>query len=191
MINRTTIYLQKRGWRLCRPSFFVLIAVANAMLQACETQQAAKPQVYEGPLREAVNMEMVYSKKEHVTVMIQAAKVLEFQNNDRSFPEGIYIEFYDDQGNVSSTLSANTAYFTKSSQQWKGQGKVEVKNIQKKEELATEELFWYPGTKKITTDKFVTIRSATEVIYGTGLDAKQDMSEYRINKVEGEFAIEQ
>jgi LPS export ABC transporter protein LptC len=94
-------------------------------------------------------------------------------------------------GRVSSTLSANTAFYYKSEQKWKGQGKVEVKNIQKEEQLNTEELFWFPATKKINTDKFVQIRNGREVIYGTGLDAKQDMSEYSILKPEGEFAIEE
>ena len=133
---------------------------------------------------------MLYSEKEKVTIKLQARKVSEYQNGDRNFPEGIFMEFYDEFGRITSTLSANKAFYYKSEHKWKGEGKVEVINIEKQEQLKTEELFWYPTTKKINTDKFVTVQNGKEVIYGTGLDAKQDMSEYSILKPEGEFAIE-
>lgn len=187
-----------QGWLKCRPSFFdpgrvlhfTILIIWITLFTSCDNNESTKTQIYNGPLREGENIEMLYSEKEKVTVKIIAKRVSEFQNGDRSFPEGIYIEFYDEFGRVSSTLSANTAFYYKADQKWKGQGKVEVKNIQKEEQLNTEELFWFPATKKINTDKFVRIRSRNEVIYGTGLDAKQDMSEYSILKPEGEFAIE-
>jgi hypothetical protein len=43
--------------------------------------------------------------------------------------------------------------------------------------------------KKIFTEKFVTIKLESEVIYGTGLDALQDLSSYTIKKPEGDFEI--
>ena len=66
-----------------------------------------------------------------------------------------------------------------------------MKNIGKNEQLNTEELFWKPADEKIFTDKFVTIRQQTDVIYGQGLEAKQDMSDYVIKRPEGEFAVEE
>lgn len=168
----------------------MMLTIPGLFFSSCDKNETTSTKIYDGPLREGENIEMLYSEKEKVTVKIIAKRVSEFQNGDRSFPEGVYIEFYDDSGGVSSTLSANSAFYYKADQKWKGQGKVEVKNIQKGEQLNTEELFWFPATKKINTDKFVQIRTGHEVIYGTGLDAKQDMSEYSILKPEGEFAIE-
>jgi hypothetical protein len=66
---------------------------------------------------------------------------------------------------------------------------VEVKNLEKQQQLNSEELFWNPETKKIFTEKFVTIKLENEVLYGTGLDALQDLSYYTIKKPEGEFVI--
>lgn len=166
------------------------MVVALLVLSSCMKNETPKPQIYDGPIREAENIEMLHSEKEKVTIKMQAKRVSEFLNGDRNFPEGIFIEFYDERGKITSTLSANKAFYYKAEHKWKGEGKVEVKNIEKAEQLKTEELFWFPSTKKITTDKFVTIQNGNEVIYGTGLDAKQDMSEYRILKPEGEFAIE-
>lgn len=120
-----------------------------------------------------------------------AAMVYEFENGDREFPKGLYIEFYNEFGKLESTLRANEAKFFKKENQWRGRGKVEVKNIEKNEQLNTEELFWKPAEEKIFTEKFVTIRQQGDVIYGEGLEAKQDMSDYIIKKPVGEFEVEE
>ena len=65
--------------------------------------------------------------------------------------------------------------------------KTDCRNLEKKQQLNTEELFWTPATMKIFTEKFVTIKLENEVLYGTGLDATQDLSTYTIRKPQGEF----
>ena len=57
-------------------------------------------------------------------------------------------------------------------------GNVVVINKQKQEKLLTPELNWKPVTKKVYTDKRVTILSQLtgEKLYGIGLDANQDFS---------------
>lgn len=167
------------------------LAALVLVLSACTTQEATKPVLYEGPLSEAEDVEMFYSEKDLVKVKLKAKKIFEFQNGDREFPEGIYLEFFDEFGTKTSTLQANSAYYFKEENKWRGRGKVEVINTAKQEQLNTEELFWKPDTKKIFTDKFVTIKLQNEVIYGTGLDAAQDLSTYQIKNPEGEFTVEE
>lgn len=159
-------------------------------LAACNNTELKEPVEYTGPLRKAENIELYYSEKDQVKVKMSAAEMLEFENGDREFPKGIYLEFFDEFGRMESTLRANHAYFFKKENQWRGRGKVEVKNIAKNEQLNTEELFWKPGEEKIFTDKFVTIRQQGDVIYGEGLVATQDMSDYVIKKPVGEFEVE-
>lgn len=169
----------------------LLYASLISFLPSCNTKDAGKPIVYEGPLTEAEDIDMLYTEKDKIKVKMKAKKINELQNGDREFPEGIYLEFYDENGTMTSTLVANQAYFFKQEDKWRGRGKVEVKNIEKKQQLNTEELFWKPLTKKIFTDKFVTIKLENEVLYGTGLDAMQDMSSYTITKPEGEFEVKE
>lgn len=157
---------------------------------ACSSSDTAVPIEYEGPLSEAEDVVMQYAEKDRVKVKLTAAKILEFKNGDQEFPEGIFIEFFDEAGTKSSTLRANDAYYFKSENKWRGRGKVEVINTQKDEQLHTEELFWKPDTKKIFTEKFVTIKLQSELIYGTGLEADEDMSNYRIKDPQGEFVVE-
>lgn len=161
------------------------------MAAACIKQETVKPVLYEGPLRVGENIDMFYTEKEMLKSKVKAAKILEFQSGDREFPEGIFIEFFDELGNLQSTLKANQAFYSKKDDQWRGVGNVEVVNMQKKEQLNSEELFWKPTTKRIFTEKFVTIRMGSEVLWGTGLDAAQDLSDYTIKKPQGELELEE
>lgn len=155
----------------------------------CLKQEAAKPVAYEGPQRIAEHISMFYTEREVVKSKVEAAKILEFLNGDREFPEGIYIEFYSETGTLQSTLRANQAFYVKKEDRWRGVGNVEVKNLEKNEQLNTEELFWKPTTRRIFTERFVTIRMENEVLWGTGLDAAQDLSDYTIKKPQGEIEM--
>ena len=166
-------------------SFFVFAFLTVT----CSSQETTVPVVYEGPISEGDEIFMQHTEKEKIKLVLRAKRYLEFQNGDREFPEGIYIEFYDDNGKLTSTLKANHAFYFKADNKWRGRGKVEVINVEKQEHLNTEELFWKPDTRKIFTEKFVTIRMESEVLYGTGLDAAEDLTTYKISKPEGEFEV--
>jgi LPS export ABC transporter protein LptC len=163
----------------------------SLFLMSCGNTEIKEPLEYKGPLTEAEKVEMFYSEKDRVKVKLIAAAVNEHQNGDQEFPKGVYIEFFDETGRLESTLRANEAYFFKEENQWRGRGNVEVKNMGKQEQLNTEELFWKPGDKKIFTDKFVTIRQQADVLYGKGLDAKEDLSDYTILDPEGEISVDE
>lgn len=158
---------------------------------ACSTNDLKEPVEYTGPVRKAENVELFYTEKDRVKVKMVAAELHEFINGDREFPKGIYLEFFDEFGKLESTLRANHAFFDRKENLWRGRGKVEVKNIAKNEQLNTEELFWKQPEERIYTDKFVTIRQQGDVIYGEGLEAKQDMSDYVIKKPVGEFEVQE
>jgi Protein of unknown function (DUF1239). len=175
--------------RFLRRGLSLALMSVCVILVSCSTKEIAKPVLYEGPLREGEEITMQYTEKDQMKMVLKAKKFFEFQNGDKEFPEGVYLEFYDDFGKLTSTLQANHAFYFKGEDKWRARGKVEVKNIEKKEQLNSEELFWKPTTKRIFTDKFVTIRQENEVLFGTGLDAAQDLSTYKISNLEGEFEI--
>lgn len=184
---------KSEGWHHCAgPCFlnmnyrFIFLIVLAA---GCEVKDSAKPILYEGPLREAENVEMIRAEKEKVKMILRAKKFQEYLNGDQEFPEGLYIEFFDPSGVKTSTLKANTAHYFKQENRWRGRGNVEVFNLQKGQQLHTEELFWNPAQRKIFTDKFVTIRDQSDVIYGTGMIANQDLSNYSIKNINGTLGV--
>jgi LPS export ABC transporter protein LptC len=158
---------------------------------ACGNAEVKEIQEYKGPLREIENMELFYSESSLVKAKMRAPLVYEFINGDREFPKSIHIEFYDALGKLESTLDANEAYFFKEENKWRGRGDVVVKNIAKREQLNTEELFWKPTQHKIFTEKFVTIRQQGDVIYGEGMEANEDLSDFEITRVTGDFEVKE
>src|SRR6185369_1361516 len=166
--------------KLCLPLLFIF---------SCGSKEKPKPIIYDGPLKQAENITMYYAEKEKVKTILRAKKFNEFQSGDREFPEGIYMEFYDETGKLTSTLKANTAFYFKQENKWRGRGNVVIINIEKQQQLNTEELFWMPATKKIFTEKFVTITDHQDVIYGTHLKANQDLSNYSLRETSGQVEV--
>jgi LPS export ABC transporter protein LptC len=165
-------------------SIVLLLAIS------CSQKENAVPKEYEGPLQEAENVELFYTENQLIKVKMKTPLLYEYKTGDREFPKGIYLEFYDEKtSELSSILRADHAYYFKKENKWRARGKVEVLNKQKNEQLNTEELFWFPEKEDIITEKFVTIRQQETVIYGEGLQAKQDMSTYSILQPQGEIEI--
>ncbi len=162
------------------------------MVAACSENETsiAEMKVYEGPVREGRNVLMTYSEQSTRKVVLKAKLLLEFKDGNREFPEGLYIEFYDEEGKLSSTLESEKGYYYKNQNLWKATGNVVVESLEKNQQLNSEELFWKPDDERIYTEKFVTIRLENEVIYGTGLESNQDFTNYDIKNPSGEFVIE-
>lgn len=158
---------------------------------ACSQKENTQPKEYEGPLQEAEQVELLYTEHELLKVKMRTPLLYEFKTGDREFPKGVNLEFYDEAGKLSSTMRADHAYYFKTEDKWRARGKVVVVNIEKNEQLSTEELFWFPMRETISTEKFVTIRMQKEVIFGEGLNAKQDMSSYEITDPHGSFSVEE
>jgi len=179
---------RKKGWLTSRPSFLFLLF--NLICLGCGQLENKRLIEYQGAIREAHDIELYYTEEDTLSLRLTAGQLKEFKNGDRDFQDNVFIEFFHN-GTVTSTLSASQAYYFKATNKWRVQGNVELRSLQQREQLNTEELFWFPGGRRISTDKFVTVKSGTELIYGTGLDAAQDLSEYQIRRVEGEFEVDE
>jgi LPS export ABC transporter protein LptC len=51
--------------------------------------------------------------------------------------------------------------------------------------LRTPELWWDQSSQRIYTDKAVKIRKSGNLIYGVGMEARQDLSDVNIKQVTG------
>lgn len=162
-----------------------------ALAFGCSQTELKEPLEYKGPASEAENVELFHTVNDQIKVKMTAPLLYTFTSEDREFPKGVYMEFYDDFGKLESVLKANHAYYFKKDNLWRGRGNVEVKNIQNDEQLNTEELFWKQSDRKIFTEQFVTIRQQGDVIYGKGLEAKEDLSDYVIHELSGELQVEE
>lgn len=143
---------------------------------------------YTGPIVEIGPAVNYYSDSAIVKMRMEAPRQLEFGNGDREFPEGFFIEFFEN-GEPTSTLRADYCYYTKKDELYKATGNVVGRNIRTGDRLDTEELFWNERKGEVFTDKFVRVEQKGEITTGVGLEAKQDFSYYKILEVQGTLPI--
>lgn len=140
-------------------------------------------QVYDGPLNSAINIHLFHSDSAVVRSEIRAPKQLEFSNGNIEFPEGIDIQFFEVDGTLSTTMKADKGFFLKTENLYKGIGNVQVNNLLKDQRLQAEELYWNPTDKKIYTETFVTVQEKQTLFNGTGMEADESFTKYRLKKV--------
>jgi LPS export ABC transporter protein LptC len=175
-----------KGMHFWKAFRLLLVLAFFGLMAACgEQSKQLQEEEFSGPLLQADNVEILFSDSSIVRVRMQAQKQYEFENGDRQFPQGIYIEFLDLKGEISSVLDADTGYYMSEDNIYRAVGNVIVKDKSKDQRLETEELFWNPDTEDVYTDKFVTVIAEGDTLRGTGLEAKQDFSTWQILKPEG------
>lgn len=163
---------------------FALIAILGFSCGGT-LQDPDKEKKYTGPLIENHDVVTLYSDSARILIKLQAPVQQEFESGDGVFPKGLYVEFYEKPGQVTSTLKSNYAKQDRNKDIYQAKGNVVVNNLLKQEKLETEELFWDKNKAEIYTDKFVKITTAEEILMGQGLRANQDFSRYRILKPTG------
>ncbi|MEQ9466054.1 MAG: LPS export ABC transporter periplasmic protein LptC [Ekhidna sp.] len=188
-INITTKKNTIAAWKSLSGRFLVL-GLWLILLACNQRKDLVDAPLYEGPLSSMDSAITLLSDSGIVVMQMNANRQNNFENGDREWPEGLYIEWYNRRGQVTSYFRANYVYFTKSENLYRAEGNVVIKSNAKNDELNTEELFWDQAEEKFYTDKFVTINSDGEVHTGEGMESNQDFTEYRILKPSGTFRLE-
>lgn len=173
---------------------FVGLALGlSFLLLACEEpKQPKKVAPFTGPIEEINDVRLLYSEAAKLKVKLTTAKQYRFLNDNRTYPKPVSIVFYGPAGEEVTTLKSDSGRYDKAKDLYTVIGHVVVVNKQKQETLLTPELNWNPLTKKVFTDKKVAVISQLtgEKLYGVGLDANQDFSQYSIRKPTGVFNVE-
>jgi LPS export ABC transporter protein LptC len=155
----------------------------SLMVWSCDSnEEVADLPPYTGPLIEADSIQMLYSDSAVVRVKVQAPKQYEFVDGNREFPMGIYVEFYEPDGSVSSTLVADKAFYFREQDRYTAVGHVVIEGRKENNRLDTDTLHWSPPTERVYTKAPVLITEMQDTLRGEGLEAKQDFSTYTILK---------
>lgn len=157
----------------------------------CETgwAQDGEPPLYEGPVLEFTALETICSEQGTVKFKLRTPKALHYENEDRVYPEGGVVEFYEKDLTISATARANAVYYTAQTDSYEFRGDVEIKSLRDNTLLNTEALHWQPSKEEVYTDKFIRIETADKLLTGEGLNAKQDLSHYSIAYPQGVFNV--
>jgi LPS export ABC transporter protein LptC len=161
----------------------VLLCLSLLVFSCREDVDTIELQVYDGPINTILDIHLMHSDSAIVRSEIRAPKQLEFANGNIEFPEGIEIELFGADGVQSTTMKADKGYYLKLENIYKGVGNVQVKNVQKDQRLQAEELYWNPNDKKIYTETFVTIQERQTLFNGTGMEADESFTKYKLKNV--------
>jgi LPS export ABC transporter protein LptC len=137
------------------------------------------------------DIETLYSDSGVVTVKVLAKRLYRFEGeNPHIEMTKVRVNFYNSIGQVKSYLTANYAISYTNTKLMEAKNNVVVVN-EKGEVLNTEHLVWDQNKAKIYSDKFVTINTGKELLYGTGLDANERFDHWVILHPKGSFTVKE
>ncbi len=177
-------------------NYLFMLMVLGISLSACENDLKKVEKIASNeaslPVEVSKDVELIYSDSSIVRakLLTPTLKFYKVNNAYHEMPDGLFVEFYGPNKNIESTLSA------KYGRKFQNQGIIEVRDSvvvinEKGERLDTERLIWNEKTKKIYTNSFVRITTLKDVMFGEGMEANQNFTNYRIYKYRGSVSLEE
>lgn len=176
--------------------YLCMLMVLNMFFSACENDLKKVEKIASNeaslPVETSLDVELIYSDSSIVRAKLRTPilKLYKVANAYHEMPNGLYVEFYGPNNTLESTLSA------KYGRKFQNQGIIEVRDSvvvinNKGERLDTERLIWNEKTKKIYTKSFVRITTLKDIMFGDGMEANQNFTNYRIFKYRGSISLEE
>jgi len=181
---------------MLQQSLSLLFVSSVILLSSCVNKEADINDLFpeqQDDSEYAYNGYLLYSDSAEIKVRLEYDVLRKFRKDGQpmsEFPEGIYVEFYDQYQNPTSWLVANYALRNDRVGNMVARDSVVLYNSDQ-DKLETSELEWNEKESLIETEKFVRISQPMkgDTSYGYGFRAKQDFSEFEIGKFSGKGTI--
>jgi LPS export ABC transporter protein LptC len=174
---------------------FAVILFACAVLAGCEDK--VKPPVRdfdtrgELPSQESWNSKIVFSDSGVVRATVSASHIRVYEERmETLLDSNVIVDFYDRNGLHSSNLRADRGKVNDNTKDLEAYDNIVFKS-DSGTVVKTDYLFWDSESKKVRSDKFVTITSPKEHIQGYGFEADQSLKNYVIRRVSGQAEVEE
>ena len=106
------------------------------------------------------------------------------------FPEGLFMEKFDDKFATDATILCDSATYFKNKQLWRLDGNVNILNTLG-EKFLTQQLYWDQRHNMVYSDSFIHIERADRTIEGVGFESNDRMTRYNIMNPTGIFPASQ
>lgn len=175
----------------------VAVAIVTATLFSCkndlkEVERLNKPDTM--PVMYARNVTISESESGTIKYNITAPMLKRYESKLGAvikFPEGFKVVFYDslEPGKIRTEITAEYGINDERKKTMEARSNVVVINHLKGEKLNTELLIWNKITKKVYSEKFVTITTLDKILYGEGMESDEKFDRWTIRKPRGEMYI--
>jgi len=108
----------------------------------------------------------------------------------QEFPNGIYLEQFDEQLEVQASLKADYGHYNETEQIWTLRGNVHALN-RKGEEFDSPCMYWSQKQHRVYSDTTIHITREASIIKGVGFESNEEMSKYTILHPTGVFPIDE
>lgn len=190
MINSVFVLQVKATYNIFR----AVLLSGCFFLFSCENDEGEINSLYSKKLgvEEGINIKLTFTTGGKTKAILTSPLMLRVQDTVTyvEFPKTLEVKFYNEEGNVESTLTALYARYKESQNIVFLKDSVKIVN-DKGEKLFTDELYWDRSRTgfEFYTDKPVRIRTLTHIIDGVGMEASQDFKQRVIRKVTGMIKV--
>ena len=160
----------------------VLVAVVAAALAGCRGEEPQQPGSA-GPRadQEIDGFTLTQTREGKKIWALRARHALVFEEEDRVEASGVRVDFYGDETELQSTLTAASGVVMRRTNAIEVQGDVVVRSTDGTT-LTTDRLTWDERTGKIRSDSFVRVTKASDVMTGSGMEADPDLRNLKVRE---------
>ncbi|MGZ5244033.1 MAG: LPS export ABC transporter periplasmic protein LptC [Bacteroidia bacterium] len=145
------------------------------------------------PVEISTGIEVIYTDSARLKAKLKAPEMRRYLSDEDpklEMPKGVYVEFYDKNGNVNSRLRGDYGIRFINKNLTKVTGDVEVVNLQG-DTLNTEELWWDENTEKVYSQQQVKVKSKEEIIISQGFESDVTFTKYTFYKIKGIISVKE
>lgn len=179
--------MKSKGFLLC----FIVLGILYSCTNDLDT---IKKITYdpESPDEVSQNLTIYYADSGYAKLNIYALHAETYTKSQiTQLKDSLKVDFYDDFGQVTSTLTAKFGEINHESGRMYVKDSVKLVNHSDKRTLYTSILFWNQKDSTIFTDENVKLVSPKGTAYGSSLRAKQDFTYYKIKDPKGAYEFDQ
>jgi LPS export ABC transporter protein LptC len=173
--------------------YILLLVFGILFFVSCENdiKKVSLSGIEDLPEQTLKDAELIYSDSGKVQMLLKAPVIDRYggEENYNEFPKGIKASFYDEKGQIKSSLTANYAIHFEKMKIMEAKNNVVLVNRENNEQLNTEHLVWDEKRAIIYSDKFVKITTKDEVLLGEGFESDETFTKWKIISPKGSFPL--
>lgn len=164
-----------------RPSaLMLLVGLACFLLVSCQDQSPDEREASPGlPDQEIEGFRLTHTRDGARLWVLSASLAEVYEQADRVELSGLRVDFFDDKGDVRSTLTASRGVLSRRTNDMEALGSV-VLISSDGTVLTTERLVWNERRGKIQSDRAVRVTKGKDVMTGVGMESDPDLTNIRV-----------
>lgn len=171
--------------------FFLLCILCVGIITSCGEggyiPQKTDFTAGDSPDQQSWNATVSFSDSNQVIAILKAKYIAYYSQKGLTIIDsGAVVDFFKDGKNV-STLTGKRGVVHDDTKNIEMQDSVKIRSVEGNE-LITQKLLWTNKTRRVSSEEYVKITTAKEIIEGIGFESDQELKNYTIYKVTGTFS---